>query len=83
MVGLLVRSMNCTPTEALDELRSNPWIADVVEEQQYRIAYLEWQEWQRMSAEQRKDLPQPSGWYHEQVLRNEIALAREAPPRAE
>ena len=57
----LVRTMNCTPSEAVAELRHNPHIRHVVEAHSYDEAFRAVEQWDGLSSEQRKGGTAPSG----------------------
>lgn len=71
---LLIREYNCTPSQALHELRQNPWIRDIVLAGEYAKAYHARQEWVAMSDDQRKKAEMPSGRYVKIVEHNQHAL---------
>ena len=77
MVGFLARAFNCTPSEAIAELKHNPWIWDVIAAESYRLAFIETEAWNNMDAEQRKGQTAPSGPWVRRVAANRTLLLRE------
>ena len=63
----LVRAMNCTPSEAVAELRHNPHIRHVVEAHSYGEAFRAVRHWDGLSADQRKGAKPPGGRYVKHV----------------
>lgn len=74
MLWLLIRDCNCTPTQALFELRSNPHLNAILNAKHYGAAFEELKEWR-----DRNEKPkEPSGYWVERVKENEALLAAEA-----
>ena len=54
MAVFLVRHCNCTPSEAIDELRNNPHVMSIVRTMNYESAYHTVHEWDSLSMDEKK-----------------------------
>ena len=76
-MGYLCRRFNCTPTAAIEELRHNPYIFDVLSTEMYREAYVAVERWESMTPDQQKDQTPPSGSWVKRVNANRLRALRE------
>ena len=61
MICRVVDEFNCTPTEAINELRTNPMIIRLLETRTYTRTYEAVDRWTSMSDKQRAHATAPSG----------------------
>ena len=73
----VVGRFNCTPTEAISELRHNPWIYDLLAVDLYEEAYYAVKKWDAMDPKSRERVPAPSGLWVDRVRANAAKIIKE------
>lgn len=71
----LCREYNCTPSQAISELRHNPWIWDVMVAGCYEAAYREIERWDALPTKQKTGNPGPEGYWVDMVHKTSGKLA--------
>ena len=77
IILLLIQNFNCTPSEAINELKDNPYIWDIISAFKYQQAFSQVEEWYKLDSKGREGKEPPEGYWAELAERHRADILRE------